>query len=256
MARTKSVAVWIRRNRQANGWTQSELADKLGYAGPAVVSQWENHKAKPAEENMEVLENLFGPFHVIELKEDPEADDVVESNDFSLWLRSARHELGWTLKQLSERSGVNISTISQIENERILSPQEKTWNKLVKAIEEGSGSEMDAEQPPTQEIEPKRSTAGLGELRGFNPYADEERPTTAGIYVLYDISDRPVYVGEGGNIRKRIKDHEEKFWFKRPIVETAAYIEVDDDKLRVRVEKMLINFLRSNAVLNKQHVDR
>ena len=74
--------------------------------------------------------------------------------------------------------------------------------------------------------------------------------------MLYDISERPVYVGEGGNVRRRIRDHEEKFWFKRPIVESASWIAVEDSDLRLKIEKTLIKFLKSNAVINKQNVDR
>jgi len=68
--------------------------------------------------------------------------------------------------------------------------------------------------------------------------------------------ERPLYVGEGGNIRNRIKDHAQKFWFKAPIVDTGAYIRIDDVELRKKVETLLIKFLKSNAVLNKQNVER
>ena len=74
--------------------------------------------------------------------------------------------------------------------------------------------------------------------------------------MLYDISERPVYVGEGRDVRSRIKEHEEKFWFKQPIVESASWIKIKDSKLRSQIEKLLIKFLKSNAVLNKQNVDR
>jgi len=54
--------------------------------------------------------------------------------------------------------------------------------------------------------------------------------------VLYDISDRPIYVGEGANVRSRIKDHEEKPWLKRRIVESASWIKISDGKLRGQIE--------------------
>ncbi len=49
-------------------------------------------------------------------------------------------------------------------------------------------------------------------------------------------------LGKSGTIRKRIRDHHEKFWFKRPIVEFAAYIEIEDEHLRDQVETVLIQF--------------
>ncbi len=82
-------------------------------------------------------------------------------------------------------------------------------------------------------------------------------PEDAGVYVFYDISDRPIYVGQSKNIRARISgDHTTRFWFKAPIVQSGAYVKIDDEDLRKRIEAVLIRFLKSNAVLNKQHVDR
>ena len=69
------------------------------------------------------------------------------------------------------------------------------------------------------------------------------------MYVFYDISDRPVYVGKAAVIRDRVRNHYEKFWFKSPIVDHAAYIEIQDERLRTQIEQILIKFLKSNAVL-------
>ena len=107
-----------------------------------------------------------------------------------------------------------------------------------------------------QEVAQESEIAGLGTFEDFDPHLDSDRPTGPGIYVFYDISDRPIYVGEGSNVRRRITDHEEKFWFKRPIIESASWIRVDDGTLRKQIETLLIKFLKSNAVINKQHVER
>jgi hypothetical protein len=74
--------------------------------------------------------------------------------------------------------------------------------------------------------------------------------------VLYDISQRPLYVGQGKVIDKRIRDHNDKFWFRSPIVETASFVQINSRELRERVEAVLIKFMKNNAVINKQHVDR
>ena len=76
------------------------------------------------------------------------------------------------------------------------------------------------------------------------------------MYVFYDISQRPIYVGQATNIADRIQDHSDKFWFKRPIVELGAYIEINDKKLRNQVETVLIQFLKKNAVINKNKTAR
>jgi hypothetical protein len=41
-----------------------------------------------------------------------------------------------------------------------------------------------------------------------------------------------------------------------PIVVTAAYIKVPEGELRKKFETILIRFLKRNAVINKQNVDR
>ena len=58
------------------------------------------------------------------------------------------------------------------------------------------------------------------------------------------------------NIADRLGDHVEKFWFKSPIVQTAAYIEISNKTLRLQVETVLIQFLKNNAVINKNKTAR
>ena len=76
------------------------------------------------------------------------------------------------------------------------------------------------------------------------------------MYVLYDISQRPIYVGKATKISSRLNDHSSRFWFKRPLVETGAYIEIQDPALRTQIETVLIQFLKNNAVINKQKTVR
>ncbi|MCK5797579.1 MAG: hypothetical protein KAI47_10370, partial [Deltaproteobacteria bacterium] len=73
---------------------------------------------------------------------------------------------------------------------------------------------------------------------------------------FYDVSERPIYVGKAARISRRVKEHEEKFWFRSPIVQRALYVEIKDETLRHQVEQVLIKFLKSHAVINKQSVER
>jgi hypothetical protein len=98
--------------------------------------------------------------------------------------------------------------------------------------------------------------AGIGELIDFNPYDQKEIPTKAGVYVLCDISQRPIYVGKASKIAVRLNDHSSRFWYKRPLVETGAYIEIGDPLLRDQIETVLIQFLKNNAVINRQKTVR
>src|SRR5207249_8614053 len=169
---------------------------------------------------------------------------------FGTWLSRARLEKRMSVAELAESSGVSGPAIYNIESGRIANPRAET----VRRLEKGLGQDLPTEAK--EELKEESTIEGVGEFVDFDPHDAEDRPAVSGVYVLYDISERPIYVGEGGSIRKRIKDHEEKFWFKQPIVETAAYVKIDDEALRNKVETVLIRFLKSNAVINKKNVDR
>jgi len=143
-----------------------------------------------------------------------------------------------------------MPAIYNIESGRIENPRAETIRKLEGAL----GKELPAETK--KEIKDEATVEGVGEFFEFDPHDSDDWPDTPGIYVLYDISERPIYVGQGSSIKRRIQDHEEKFWFKSPIVTTAAYIKVDDAALRKKIETILIRFLKRNAVINKQNVER
>lgn len=174
-----------------------------------------------------------------------------DENSFGEWLRTKRDAKGWTQQQLADRSGVSGQQISNIEIGRSPNPRATTRAKLQGALEE---------DPPAQVVEDaeaEQRIPDLGMLQDFDPYADD-LPECPGVYVLYDVTDRPVYVGKTTErgIGVRVKEHYDKFWFKRPVVTHGAYIEIGDAGLCGKIEQVLIKFLKSNAVFNKQHVDR
>ena len=139
------------------------------------------------------------------------------------------------------------------DGQDISSPRETTRLRA-RARYSGPGPSSDVDRGRRRR--PPRFT-GVGRLTDFNPHDEDDFPTEPGVYVFYDISERPVYIGESGNIRSRIRgSHFEKFWYKRPIVEKASYVRVDDEKLRRQLEDTLIKFLKSNAVINRRQVDR
>jgi transcriptional regulator with XRE-family HTH domain len=220
---------------QAN-LTQVQLAQKLGLTQPAV-SALENG-AHPSAEQQKKLSEVFG-----------NSEDAV-SNPFGDWVKREREKLNLTVQELAVKSKVSVPGIYNIEAGRNTNPRQVTKDKLAKALGAKIPGDVTAIVKNQSEID------GMGAFTDFEPFSPDDLPKTAGIYVLYDVTERPVYVGEGGDISKRIKSHNDKFWFKRPIVDTASYIEVSDEKLRVQIEKLLIKFLKSNAVLNKQNVDR
>ena len=54
-----SVGKWIREGRKAKGWSQAVLGEKVGVT-QTLVSQWENGKRVPNEEQRQKMESLFG----------------------------------------------------------------------------------------------------------------------------------------------------------------------------------------------------
>jgi transcriptional regulator with XRE-family HTH domain len=240
MARTKSISKFIRDKRQENGLTQYDFAQKLA-TSQSNVANWESGKSKPTNIQLKKIEKLFGKFN--------SNDTLQESSLIGSWLRTERTKQNLTIQELSDKAKVLYPTIWQIENNKISTPRKQTLERLEKALKQNFNILNKVE--PTDKL-----FKGLGVFQEFNPYDKSDIPDDPGVYVLYDISERPIYVGQGQKISLRIKNHEEKFWFKQPIVQTAAYVKIADKNLRESIETVLIKFLKSNAVINKQNVER
>lgn len=230
----------IRKLRVQHGYSQAQVADNCG-VGSGAVSHWENGVTKPTPANRKKLEKLLGPL-----------DAAIDwDGAFGRWLKQERERQGITLDELSRRSGISPSGISHIETGRIANPRSETMRKLADALEHGEMDSVGSEL--TKEIEGSNTIPGLGTFEEFSPNEKVEIPDCAGVYVLYDSADRPIYVGQSQNISRRIKQHQDRFWFKKPIVEKGAYIRVVDENLRRQLEKILIKFLKHNAIINKQN---
>jgi len=229
----------LRRSRIQAGFSQVEFANKVKVK-QASVSNWERGKTKPSDELKDKINAILGIPADLELAPTPVA----------VWLTRTRTQKKLSIPELAKLSNLTIATIYNIESGRSPNPHTTSVEALQKAL--GSSLPKDV----AEEIKADATIEGVGELVDFNPYDSQNLPKQPGVYVLYDVSDRPVYVGQGELIGARVNDHEEKFWFKRPIVENGSYIIIKDKTLRLQVEKVLIKFLKSNAVLNKQHVER
>jgi transcriptional regulator with XRE-family HTH domain len=186
-------------------------------------------------------------------KKSADADDVHKDEGgrgYGRWLEGERVKAGLSVPELAEKAGVSAMAIYNIESGRSVNPRSETRDALQGALN------MDAPAELVELAEESSDIEGLGALTDFDPHDKSDRPTLPGVYVFYDVSDRPIYVGKAEQIAKRVKEHEDKFWFKRPIVNNAAYVEISDKTLRHQVEQVLIKFLKSNAVINKQSVER
>jgi len=225
--------------RIQTGWSQKELADKIEVS-QGTISNWENGKGEPNANQLKALHA------VLDLGHDKTGVDV---SPLAAWLTKARSEKGWSVPELAHKAGLTPPAVYRIESGGTRNLRGSTREKLVRLLGPMPGETATA-------VSEEAEIEGLGALEDFDPHDDDERPHEPGIYVFYDVSERPIYVGEGGNVRSRIRDHDEKFWFKRPIVESASWIKIADATLRKQIETLLIKFLKSNAVINKQNVER
>jgi len=237
------------------GLSQGELADRLDVSQP-TVSTWETGASSPRVATRGALERVLdiGPDAAAHNEHEDGGDgadaEAQATSPYGEWLVRARTRLGLTRRELSERSGLREPHIWKIEAGRILNPRSETRERLEQAL---------GETAPTETVQLTQEDAAIpnvGTLTDFDPHDDTGLPEEPGIYVFYDVSERPIYVGESDNIRRRIGDHEDKFWFKSPIVESAAFVRIDNRELRRQVEATMIRFLKSNAVINRQNVTR
>jgi len=240
-----SVGEAIRVARKQNALSQKELASKVGVT-QATVSFWESGKGEPDESHKEKLQTVLGA-DTLTQKLTGQQD---ESSVLAAWLSRARQEAHMTVAQLAKKANLSAQAIYNIEAGRAQNPRRRTIQLLEKSLGKKFEQEFEEEVRKTSIVE------GIGEFQDFDPHDTADWPSEPGIYVFYDISERPVYVGMASDIAERIRTHEDRFWFKRPIVERASYIPVKEKKLRKQIETILIKFLKSNAIINKQGVER
>lgn len=239
----------VKRARIRNAMTQADLGAKMGVT-QATISNWEIGKVVPDREQKEKLKKILGGLVPEPAKNNAAQDVDVGPAPLGGWLTKVRLEKGLSVPELAEAAGLSAPAIYNIESGRIANPRAET----IRRLEQSLGVEIPRDAK--EEIREEAQIEGVGELIDFDPHNDEDLPSVPGIYVFYDISERPIYVGQGADIKRRIRSHRDKFWFKDPIVHTGAYVKIGDDKMRTRVETLLIRFLKSNAVINKQNVDR
>lgn len=225
---------WLRKIAEKNELTKSSIAKEAGLSLTAISHYMAGrNQAKPENE-----EKIRAAIAILTPQEEVA---------FGQWLRDTRIKKNISVQELSEKSKISTPALYNIENGKTQNPNLKTRQKIEAALGEGADIPVEEKENDIQ---------NLGSLEGFDPYEINLIPTSPGVYVLYDISERPIYVGRSKNINKRIKQHSNSFWFKRPIISTGSYIVIKDDVLRNQIEEILIKFLKSNAVINKVYVDR
>ncbi len=176
---------------------------------------------------------------------DSVAAEVDPGSAFGDWLRAEMKKKGMTIPTLSAATEITYKGIWNIVNGVTRSPRPETRKKLADAIQGIVPAEVEAKIE--SEATPLPGLAWVD----FTPNDLETVPKQGGVYVFYDITDRPVYVGKSDrNVRNRVRDHQTRFWFKYPLVVRGSFLAVADPVLCVQIETVLIKFLGKHALLN------
>lgn len=183
------------------------------------------------------------------------ADDDVEQNlegegSFGKWLQSELTKQDISIQDLADKTGITYVGIWNIVRGNTKWPREATRTKISKAL--------DSQVPAEVETEITKESSVSGYIwTDFSPYDLQTIPELGGIYVFYDITDRPVYVGKSNkSVRTRVQDHQTRFWFKQPLVMRGSFLAVPDDEMCDKIEMILIKFLGTHALLNFKGVRR
>ena len=249
MSDQESFANWLYRNRVKHFGTQVALARYLD-VGAASVCQWETGQVYPRKAMITRLEQAFDYANGAPEADDP-SPETGEAAPYGAWVEQTRISKGWSPSDLAERAGVTPATIYNIEAGRVSNPQAATKERISVALEVELPGEVESE------IEEENSAGEFGQLYDFSPRYGEA-PVAAGVYVFYDISGRPVYVGIAANIQERMRQHEhaDRWFVSQEIVAKARYIPIETERERRSIEKLLIKFLGKSAILNRQHREK
>ena len=179
------------------------------------------------------------------------ADDVEEEYaeadepSFGDWLNQEMESQGVSIPDLVAKTGISYAGIWNISTGKTYSPRQETRDKLAKALKKKVPVKVQ------KQIDDNASEIPGLDWVDFTPSDLQTIPEEGGVYVFYDTTDRPVYVGMSkANVRSRVKDHSTRFWFKEPLVVRGAFLSVPDPDLCVKIEKILIKFLGKHALLN------
>ena len=180
---------------------------------------------------------------------DDDNDEVGLEEDhgptFGEWLDQELRDQDVSIPELAAKTGISYTGIYNIVVGKTLSPRQETRDKLAKALKKKIPVKVQK-----QIDENAMEIPGLAWV-DFTPSDPQTIPEAGGVYVFYDITDRPVYVGMSkANVRQRVKDHQTRFWFKEPLVVRGAFLAVSDADLCYRIETILIKFLGKHALLN------
>ncbi|WP_447860287.1 helix-turn-helix domain-containing protein [Nitrospira calida] len=250
----KRFSTRLKGAREKAGLSQAELGERF-HVSQAAVHTWESGSSEPRGDTydkvlewIEHSENGQRPPRKATARTKEDIPRGHETSGFGEWLLNERQSRGLSHAKLTDKAGLSSQAVYTIEMGIVRSPWKKTRERLVEAL----GS-VPLPREVAQEIKEESEVQGLGEFSDFSPWDDSMIPEEPCVYVYYDRTERPIYVGQTKNLRRRNKQHQtQDKWFFRRLLERGGYFRVDDDTQRTQLEKVLIKFLGRNSLFNEQ----
>jgi len=166
--------------RKALGLSQQELAKRSGVS-QATISNWESGRSIPSEDQANILRGILAAHTTPSFGDVPSA-----SAEYGEWLQTARIRAGLSVQELAASAGVSQPAIYNIETGRTPNPRSSTRQKLERAIGTSPPSHL------VKAIEREAEIEGVGRFIDFDPHDESDFPKDPGVYVFYDVSDRPI----------------------------------------------------------------
>lgn len=180
-----------------------------------------------------------------------------DSFDIADWLLGEMKRRDLSIPDLAAKSGLSAVAIYNIVKRNTSSPREETRKKLAAALNSTIPEDVEVAIEKEQTLAVPGSHLPGYQWSDFTPSDLNTIPDKPGVYVFYDITGRPVYIGKSNtNVRVRVKDHQTRFWFKEPLVVKGAFLAIADKDLCDTIELVLIKFLGPHALLNVKGATR
>ena len=235
------------------GFSNSKLAEHMGVTAPAVA-YWQKVETVPAK-HVQRLVDILGP----ELMKGGTKPSV---HTLKKKFEGLESKYRVSVQELADLAELSAPAIHNVFSGQTKSPRERTLRRLKKGLDElqakyEEGDEKLGEERQDGEGSAERGNSYLGQYIKVHDRHGKavESLDVAGVYILYGthtvtykgedeptkFHGAPEYVGQTGNIGRRMREYEDKWWFRG--VDWIAYIEEADRAKRVRLENVLIRLL-------------
>ena len=243
------------------GVSKSELAEHMGVTAPAVA-YWQRVETVPTK-HIHRLAEILGP----ELMKGSGTKPSVRA--LRMKFKDLESEYHVSVQELADLAELSAPAIYNVFSGATKSPREQTLKRLEEGLGELQAKYEEGDEKSRHDAEggdenAKPGTSFLGQyIKVYNRHSDAVYGIEAGgVYLLYghhaityhdeksptEFHGAPEYVGQTGNIGRRMRQYEPTWWFRG--VDWIAYVEEDQKKERTRIENILIRLL--NPQFNKQ----